>query len=290
MEFTSFLLVVISAVSHAIWNMLAKKGRDKDSFMWLMILTSFFTLLPVFLILLPEITLPFSILPFLVISALAETLYFLSLGKAYSLGDLSITYPIARSSPLFLTILAVVVLGETISTWGIIGILLMVSGVYLIHLKGLSLQDVLEPVKNLGEPATRYALLTAFCTTAYSLSDKIGVTQVDPLLYAFWLEPFILLFITPVVIWRNGFKSIASEWKTSKINVSVSGFLMRAGYVLVLIAMSLTQVSYVLALRQLSVVLGALAGVLLLKEDYGRVRVFSSLIIFAGVYVLTVLA
>jgi uncharacterized membrane protein len=290
MEFTSFLLVVISAISHAIWNMLAKKGRDKDSFMWLMILTSFFTLLPIFLILLPEITLPFSILPFLVISALAETLYFLSLGKAYSLGDLSITYPIARSSPLFLTILAVVVLGETISTWGIIGILLMVSGVYLIHLKGLSLQDVLEPVKNLGEPATRYALLTAFCTTAYSLSDKIGVTQVDPLLYAFWLEPFILLFITPVVIWRNGFKSIAAEWKTSKINVSVSGFLMRAGYVLVLIAMSLTQVSYVLALRQLSVVLGALAGVLLLKEDYGRVRVFSSLIIFAGVYVLTVLA
>lgn len=290
MEFTSFLLVVISAVSHAIWNMLAKKGRDKDSFMWLMILTSFFTLLPVFLILLPEITFPFSALPFLVISALAETLYFLSLGKAYSLGDLSITYPIARSSPLFLTILAVVVLGETISTWGIIGILLMVFGVYLIHLKGLSVQEVLKPVKNLGEPATRYALLTAFCTTAYSLSDKIGVTQVDPLLYAFWLEPFILLFITPVVIWRNGFKSIAAEWKTSKINLSVSGFLMRAGYVLVLIAMSLTQVSYVLALRQLSVVLGALAGVLLLGEDYGRVRVFSSLIIFMGVYVLTVLA
>lgn len=290
MEFTSFLLVVISAVSHAIWNMLAKKGRDKDSFMWLMILTSFFTLLPVFLILLPEITFPFSALPFLVISALAETLYFLSLGKAYSLGDLSITYPIARSSPLFLTILAVVVLGETISTWGIIGILLMVFGVYLIHLKGLSVQEVLKPVKNLGEPATRYALLTAFCTTAYSLSDKIGVTQVDPLLYAFWLEPFILLFITPVVIWRNGFKSIAAEWKTSKINLSVSGFLMRAGYVLVLIAMSLTQVSYVLALRQLSVVLGALAGVLLLGEDYGRVRVFSSLIIFTGVYVLTVLA
>jgi uncharacterized membrane protein len=290
MEFKSFLLVVVSAVSHAIWNMLAKKGRDKDSFMWLMILTSFFTLLPVFLVLLPEITLPFSALPFLVISALAETFYFLSLGKAYSLGDLSITYPIARSSPLFLTILAVVVLGESISAWGIIGILLMVSGVYLIHLKGLSVGEVLEPLKTLGEPATRYALLTALCTTAYSLSDKIGVTRVDPLLYSFWLEPIILLFITPIVFWRIGFRGIVSEWKTSMINVSVSGFLMRAGYVLVLIAMSLTQVSYVLALRQLSVVLGALAGVLLLREGYGRVRVFSSIIIFIGVYVLAVLA
>ena len=168
--------------------------------------------------------------------------------------------------------------------------MLMVFGVYLIHLKGLRLEEVLKPLKNLGEPATRYALLTAFCTTAYSLSDKMGVTQVDPLLYAFWLEPFILMFITPVVIWKQGLSGIISEWKNSKINVSVSGVLMRGGYVLVLVAMSLTQVSYVLALRQLSVVLGALAGVLLLGEDYGRVRILSSMIIFIGVYVLMVLA
>lgn len=290
MEFTPFLLVVVSAVTHAVWNMLAKKGEDKDSFMWLMILTSFFTLLPIFAVLLPKITLPYSAIPFLLISALAETLYFLSLSNAYSLGDLSITYPIARSSPLFLTILAVVILGEQISLWGIIGIFLMVVGVYMIHLRGLSFEEAFKPLKNFGEPATRYALLTAFCTTAYSLSDKLGVTQIDPILYAFWLEPFILIFITPVVLWKTGFNNISSEWRSSRINVSLSGFLMRGGYVLVLMAMSLTQVSYVLALRQLSVVLGALAGVLLLKEDYGRVRIMSSIIIFLGVYVLMVLA
>ena len=70
----------------------------------------------------------------------------------------------------------------------------------------------------------------------------------------------------------------------------VAGFLARFGYILVLVAMSLAQVSYILALRQLSVVLGAAAGVFLLKEEYGRVRVLSSIIIFLGVYILSALA
>jgi drug/metabolite transporter (DMT)-like permease len=65
---------------------------------------------------------------------------------------------------------------------------------------------------------------------------------------------------------------------------------MRFGYVLVLVAMSLVQVSYILALRQLSVILGVAAGVLLLRERYGRMRLLSSAIMFVGVYILAVLA
>ena len=61
---------------------------------------------------------------------------------------------------------------------------------------------------------------------------------------------------------------------------------MRFGYVLVLIAMSLVQVSYILALRQLSVVLGVVLGVQLLKEKYGRMRLISSIIIISGIIIL----
>ncbi len=110
-----FALVVASAFSHASWNVLAKRGEDKVSFMWLMTFTSFFTLLPVFWFVLPDWRLPASAVPYLVVSAVAETLYFVSLGRAYELGDLSVVYPLARSSPLFLTILAVAFLGE--SNW-----------------------------------------------------------------------------------------------------------------------------------------------------------------------------
>jgi drug/metabolite transporter (DMT)-like permease len=96
--------------------------------------------------------------------------------------------------------------------------------------------------------------------------------------------------LTAVILWRQGKDAILQEWRKSRVNATTGGFLMRFGYVLVLIAMSRVQVSYVLALRQFSVVLGAAAGVLLLHEKYGRVRLVSSTIIFFGVYILAVLA
>jgi uncharacterized membrane protein len=290
MELLPFALVVASAVSHASWNVLAKGGADKESFMWLMTVTSLFTLAPVFYFFMPYWGLPLKAVPFLLLSGVAETLYFLSLSRAYELGDLSLVYPLARSSPLFITVVAVVLLGEKVTPWGFVGILLIVLGVYMIHLRGLSSGDLTMPLRSLGGRASQFALLTAVWTTVYSLCDKLGVAIVDPIVYAFWLEPFILLLMTPVVIWRRGWSTVAREWSEAKARVTVAGFLTRFGYILVLVAMSLVQVSYILALRQVSVVLGALAGVLLLREGYGRVRILSSAIIFVGVYVLGVLA
>ncbi len=65
---------------------------------------------------------------------------------------------------------------------------------------------------------------------------------------------------------------------------------MRGGYIFILIAIKLAQVAYILAIRQFSVVIGALLGVFFLKEGYGGQRIVGSLIIFIGVYFLVVLA
>jgi len=289
MEFLPFLLVIVSAVSHACWNMLAKGGSDKEAFMWLMSFTSLFTVLPVFWVLLPDWGLPLAAVPYLVVSGVAEALYFLSLGRAYELGDLSVVYPLARSSPLFLFVLAVVFLGEEVSLWGVAGILLVVLGVYTIHLEGFAIGDFLKPIKSLRGQASQFALLTALCTSIYSLVDKLGVTAVAPLAYAFWLDLFVVAFLTPAVLWKCGWGSVAVEWRGSSVKVVVSGFLMRFGYILVLLAMALAQVSYILAVRQLSIVLGVVFGVGLLGERYGKVRLLSSIIIFTGVLILGVM-
>jgi drug/metabolite transporter (DMT)-like permease len=289
MELLPFVLVVTSAISHAAWNLLAKGGSDKESFMWLMTATSLFTMLPVFYFILPEWRFPLEALPYFLISGVAETLYFITLRKAYEFGDLSVVYPLARSSPLFITVLAVLFLGEEISPWGAIGVLLMVLGVYTLHLKGLQTKDILYPLRSLRGRASQLALMTALWTTAYSMSDKVGVSTVDPILYAFWMDAFIVLFITPVILWRRGWRGIREDWEETKVRAVVAGFLARFGYILVLVAMSLIQVSYILALRQISVVLGTAAGVLLLKERYGRMRLIGSAIMFIGVYILAAL-
>jgi uncharacterized membrane protein len=283
-----FALIMVSATSHALWNFLAKGSRDKDSYMLLINLSSQVTVLPVFLLILRDWGFPVAALPFLLVSGAAEVLYFLSLSRAYEEGDLSVVYPIARSSPMFVAILAFALLGERLSAWGVAGILLIVAGVYVLHLRGAG--NLLGPLGSLRGRPTMFALAAALGTTVYSLMDKLGVAAVDPVRYAFWLEIFVSMMLAPVIIGRRGLGGLVGEWRGGWLRISVSGFIMRVGYLLVLYTMTLAPVSYILALRQVSVVLGALLGVGLLRESYGRERLIGSAIIFAGVYVLGALA
>jgi uncharacterized membrane protein len=248
--------------------------------------TSLFTTLPIFFLLLKNWELPITALPFLVVSSVAEVLYFLSLGKAYELGDLSIVYPLARSSPLFLVVLTVIVLNESISAYGWIGIASIIIGIYVIHMEQLSIRDFLKPLISLRSRASQYALLTALCTSVYSISDKLGVTAVSPIAYALWLDIFITLFLTPIVLVRQGWTSMLHEFKNHGFIIIGSGFLMRIGYILVLIAMSFTQVSYILSVRQVSIVIGVALGVRVLSESYGKIRLLGSSIILFGIVIL----
>jgi len=286
MDLTAIGLILISALFHASWNGLVKRSPDQESFLWWMSLTSLLTLLPVFYILLPDWSLPLNALPFLLISGVVQSLYFFFLGKAYEYGDLSIVYPLARSSPLFVFLFAALFLNEEATAIGGVGLLLVLFGVYLIHLKRFSIQKILEPLKSLQTRHSQMALITALCTTVYSLSDKMGVTITDPLQYAFWLDIFVTLCLTPIVFKIRSRTAISMTWRQENTRILFAGFLMRFGYVLILITMTLTQVSYILGIRQVSVVLGVLIGVTFLGEPYGKMRFLASMFIFVGVIVL----
>jgi uncharacterized membrane protein len=281
------LLVFVSAFSHGLWNYLAKAGKDKESFMLIMNISSLILFLPVFYFILPSIYFPMEILPYLLVSGLAETVYFLGLGKAYEDGDLSVVYPVARSSPVFVTIIAALFLGENISVTGLIGILIIFVGVYVLHLKGLTVDDFSAPLKYLSSSSSRYAIIAALGTTVYSITDKLGVMTVNPLLYSFWLGFFVTTMLTIAVVLRKGIKPLKDELK-HPFRVGAAGVLMRGGYMMVLYAMSVAPISYILSLRQVSVVIGALMGVVFLKESYGKVRIIGSIIIFLGVFILGV--
>ena len=289
MESLAVALILISAASHAAWNYLAKGSRDKDSFMLLINLTSQVTLLPVFIFILKDWALPVGALPFLVASAIAEAVYFLALSRAYDAGDLSVVYPIARSAPLFVAIAGALFLDEPLTLTGIAGILLVLAGVYIINLKSIRINNLLDPLHSFSGPAFGFALIAAIGTTAYSLSDKVAVTRVDPILYDFWLEIAITIALASIVLQKRGLGNLATEWGGAWKKITLSGALMRGGYLMVLVAMTLAPVGYLLALRQISVVIGALLGVALLGEGYSAPRLLGSAIIFVGVYVIAAL-
>ena len=281
MELLPIGLILASALLHAVWNTLVKESGGEEAFMWLMTLASLLTLLPLFLLLLPGIRFPLEALPYLLLSGLLQALYYCFLGRAYGVGDLSFVYPIARSSPLMLLILSPLILHEEVSIFGVLGILFITLGLYILHLPGL--RGPLRPLRSLNR-ASVLALLAALSTALYSLVDKVGVLRVGPLLYAFWLDPFSALMLTPIVAMRwSRVRETAERWMP---RIILSGTLMRLSYLMVLIAMPLAQVSYLIGLRQLSVVIGSLIGVGMLGERHGAIRLLGSTLIFLGAFLI----
>ena len=132
-------IVLASAFLHAGWNYLLKKSERKIVFIWWFLLMSAIIYLPVFLFYYPEVSIPPAGWLCIVATGIIHGVYFWCMGGAYQRGDLSLVYPLARGSgPLFVPILAVILLREEISLLGVIGILLIIGGIYCIHLRSFS--------------------------------------------------------------------------------------------------------------------------------------------------------
>ena len=278
-------LVLLAAIAHATWNLLARRANEKLAFLWCGNLVSSILFLPLGAWLLLTEPIPLSGWGVLGLSAILEALYYWTLAQAYRYGDLSLVYPIARgTAPILVPLLAAVFLGERLSAAAAGGIGLVVLGTVVINTRSLgrpSLGAIREIVNQLG---TRYALLTGLVIAAYSSLDKYGVSLVRPLLYGYLLFLGLTLTLLPLVLRQR--QALASEWRLHRGSIVIVGVLAPSSYLLVLLALTLAPVSYVAAAREVSVVLAALLGALVLHEVYGRQRLLGSTCIAAGLMLL----
>ncbi len=288
MNTTAVALVLISAVMHAVRNFLTKTAHDKQVFVWWYELLGLLFFAPVFVYGLWQASFDLEgIWPIAALSGLLHFLYWLWLSRSLDEGDLSRVYPISRSAPALVCVIAVVFMGENISVWGAVGILLAALGVYTISLNRLTPAALIQPLRNFrNDAATRYALLTLLAVAAYSLVDKQAVTRFHPVAFAFiypWFSMALLSgYITKVK--REG--ALRREWRTNRRSILACGVLGIFGYFLILMAFSLERISYVVGLRQISIVFSVLLGVLVLKERHGRQRMLSAVMIFVGVFLI----
>jgi len=278
-------LLFSAAVLHASYHLFYKRSLDKQVFAWCLLLVTIVAYLPLF------VTRPLSLPPLgwacVLASGLAEAAYFASMGKTYQTGDLSVAYPLARgSAPLFITLWATLFLKEQLTTWGLTGILLIAAGLYFINAR--SWRDLWEPLRYLGNPVSRWALLTGFCISVYSIIDKVGMKYVPPFTYIYLVLLVTFFAFTFYILLSGKRASIAAEWRANKAGILVAGVADLLTYYLVLLAMRLSCVSYVGSVREMSVVLGAFLGSTLLGEGYGRIRVLASVLVFLGILLIGV--
>ncbi len=273
----SLALVLLSSLAHSTWNLLLKRSVNKEVFVWWMLVSGSILLAPLGAVLLRL----YPISPpgwwLLSASTVLEIFYVILLGRSYDRGDLSQVYPIARGiAPMLAPVLAVLTLGERIELPAILGIGLIVVGIYIVSWWGKFGSILRQPLALLGNSGARYALLTGLIITVYSLVDKRGVEYAQPFLYMYLLTLGSAIGLTPYVLHNYGLAPTRREWQRNSRHIVAAGALFFAAYGLVLTAFSLSQVSYIAPAREVGIVIGVLMGVFILKEPFGRGRLLGS--------------
>ncbi len=288
MDLAALALVLGSAFLHSGWNLLAKRSRDQGAFLWLAIAAGLIVYAPAVAVLLPQHPISGEGWIFIAASAVIHVFYFLFLGGALARTDLSVAYPLARGTgPLFVLIIALIFLGETPSGPGIVGVLLVIVGIYLLNTARLTFRALTRPFRALiTTPGTRYALLTGLTIGVYSVVDKAGVDRVNPMLYMWLWVLGSALLMAPFYLRKP--TRVRATLRTEFRTIIAAGVLLFGAYTMVLTAMTWSIVTYVSAARETSILIATLYGALLLKESVGPARLLGALILATGVAIIAV--
>ena len=281
----SILLILISAILHASWNFITKKGNWPIEFFFWVFLWGVLLYLPLLIGMgvFPSFLLqaPPKLWWIVILSGLLETIYFVCLVEAYRVGDLSLVYPISRSAPIFTQVWAMFFIGEILSTKGILGIGLVVFGLFVISWKEFRPDRKIPSSAGLSFRPYALALTAAIASSIYSVIDKVGVQIVHPVFYL-WLINFWMAVDTGVYLVLRKHNSFLNVWRDSKKEIFIVTLLQNVAYLFILMAMQRSKVSYVVAFRQVGVLFGALMGVFLLRESHWKVRILGAFILTLG--------
>ena len=281
MPLTALGLLLAAAMMHTTWNLLVKRAKEKQVFIWCSLIAGIIIFSP---ILLTSSLSLISLWPFLISSALVEAIYYITLIRAYENGDFSLVYPMARgAAPAFLLVWATFFLGERPRLLGIVGIILLVFGLIIV---GGKTWWTLRKTSGFSKSALALALGVAICISIYTAIDGAAVHHVSPLPYTVLVIALATIFITPVVMKRYGNDAILEEWRVNWIRIILVGLFTLLAYILALKAYSITRVSYAGSVREISVVFAAFVGWRWLGENFGVIRMVGSIFIFVGILVI----
>lgn len=280
------VMVVVSALLHAAWSASIKGSGSPLAFnvlqqgagaLGLALLLPFFEPAEV----------PGPVWGLLAATGAVHALYLFFMSRAYEVADLSLVYPLIRSTPAFLPLVAVPLLGERLTAVGALGIAVVVAGIWVLH------AEAGGGVRILRAPGMGFAWLTLAATVAYSLLDKRAMELLSagswtgPLprsvVFFFLLVTVHAAFFVPLAFTRITASDLAGSWRAGAWRPAAALVASLGSYGLILEAFRTAPVSYVVAVRQSSVLFAVLLAALFLGERPDRRRILGAVATVAGV-------
>jgi drug/metabolite transporter (DMT)-like permease len=263
--------VLTAAVVHAAWNAIAHGIKDQMLAFALIGLGGIMAAIPLTIVtVLPR---PAS-WPYLLASVGIHIFYVLLLMRCYRLGEFSQVYPLARgTSPLVVAILAAVFVHERLAFPQIAGVLIVSAGLATGVLAG----------RRPGRAAFLAAVGTGLTIAAYTTVDGVGVRlSASPAGYIGWLMLLQSLTVPAFALARRRNAVLKQPPRTVLAGLA-AGALSVLAYGLVLWAQTRGALAPVAALRETSVIFGAIIGSLIFREPFGRSRIAATVLVVAGI-------
>lgn len=213
-------------------------------------------------------------------ASITGTIGMLLYTKGIKSSDLSITVPMIAFTPLFLLVTSPIILGEFPSHLGLVGVILIVLGSYILNIKEKS-KGYLAPMKALlKEKGPRYALIAAFIWGIGTNFDKIGIQNSSVMFYLF--STSIIGAVIIVILMKNRVNSIQKISKNTKKIVPVFAF-GTLSTTFHMMALKLAIVPYVISVKRTGIIFTVLIGYFFFKEKGIRERLTGTIIMFIGI-------
>lgn len=271
-----FVLVLVAALMHAGWNLMAKLGDDRLVAMALMKAPNM--LVAAAVLAWAGMPAPES-LPYLLASWGVNCLYFYFLINAYRVGDLSLAYPVARGiAPLCVLALSFFALREIPTPGGFGGVVLISLAIFALAVR--------REASRQHHATLRWAGGVGLTIAVYTVIDGLGGrASANTIGYVALLNILTGIAVCGAALGLRGRSAVAAlraNWK----NGLAGGTLMLVAYMIVVHALTVAPMAQVAALRESSVIFAVILGVIFLKEPFGARRIVAATILAAGIALL----
>lgn len=290
MPASALALVVLAGLIHAFWNIAAKKAGGDARF------AAFSSLLGTVIWAPVGLWFGWNAVPgwgaaewgFVAVSGVLHVLYYVTLLRGYLRADLTVVYPMARGSgPLLSSLAAILLLGERITVFGLLGVAAVVAGVFLIAGGPSLFRAAHDPAKKaMVRKGIAYGLLTGVFIASYTVVDgyAVKVLAMSPILLDYFGNLLRMVLLAPPVLRDRA--AAAGLWRRQWKYALVVAIISPIGYVLVLFAMQVAPLSHVAPAREVSMLFAALIGGHLLGEGDRLLRIAGAACIGCGVMAL----
>ena len=200
--------------------------------------------------------------------------------RAIHMSPLSLTLPFLSFTPVFVFVTGDILLGETLSTWGTVGILLVVAGGYVLNIDRAR-HGILGPVKAIfNEPGSAIMLFVAALYGLCSVGGKLLIIHSSPMFAAMTLFGLYgpLLTVVLVGIGKASFKTIIRK---PLLGMGV-GTCIFIEIICHNIAISLTAAAYMITIKRMAGIFSVMYGWLWFNEQGIRYRLMGTIVMTIG--------